>query len=763
MEAVVSDNSLSLKLLPPVTVPAARALNARMGEAVAARSIYRTDGATGVRETWAAVAHRVAFGNTLLHPADTVADKQYRAAEYGVLRDHLAQGRVLLSGRHLQHGDETQAHRPQEVFTNCSTAALSSLKFYLLLNGSGVGRAYHDAFMRVDWDQAPVVVNVLDPQHPDFTPTTRTPDWARMAYGDAAVYRDIAGAREVRWFRVPDSREGWAKAVELLEVMTWQRAHQGSVLVLDWSDVRPKGAPIRGMQDRPASGPAPAMEAIAHAVAAVRHQGMRPWKQAMVVDHYLAECVQVGGARRAARIAVKDYRDPDILEFINLKQHGGLWTSNNSIGVDQAFWRGVEAGEARCTAIFEAATRAQYEHGSGEPGFLNLDALETTRAGLAAYAARPGWCGSPRYTVEPDTEALLQQVAQAVVQYDYPMIVNPCGEIPLVALGGYCVIADVVPYHCATLDEVKDAFRAAARALIRVNRMPSFYHAEVERTNRIGVGFTGIHEFAWKFFGLGFRALLDLANPEAERFWLFLNECREAVEAEATAYATALGMAVPHTFTTVKPAGTTSKLYALTEGAHLAAMPCYLRWVQFHEDDPLVDTYAQQGYPVHRAVPAPAADGVAGYRHVSLVGFPTETLIATLGMGAALVTAAEATMAEQYQWVSLIETFWLGARGNQVSYTLKFDRSTVDFATYQQTIRTWQPKVRCISVMPADDWRITQQKYGYVPEEPITLAQYEAYMQDIDAVATGAAVGTPAMPELISEEHLQCGTGGCPI
>ena len=37
----------------------------------------------------------------------------------------------------------------------------------------------------------------------------------------------------------------------------------------------------------------------------------------------------------------------------------------------------------------------------------------------------------------------------------------------------------------------------------------------------------------------------------------------------------------PITVTTVKPAGTTSKLFGLTEGAHLPARRQYLRWVQF--------------------------------------------------------------------------------------------------------------------------------------------------------------------------------------
>ena len=55
-----------------------------------------------------------------------------------------------------------------EVFTNCATAIASFAKFYLLLNGSGVGRAYDDALMAVDWAEAPNLLLYLSPAHPDY-------------------------------------------------------------------------------------------------------------------------------------------------------------------------------------------------------------------------------------------------------------------------------------------------------------------------------------------------------------------------------------------------------------------------------------------------------------------------------------------------------------------------------------------------------------------------------------------------------------------
>ena len=54
-----------------------------------------------------------------------------------------------MSGRHLQHGDTNQSERNMEVFTNCATAPASFILFYLLLNGSGVGRTYDNDMMIV--------------------------------------------------------------------------------------------------------------------------------------------------------------------------------------------------------------------------------------------------------------------------------------------------------------------------------------------------------------------------------------------------------------------------------------------------------------------------------------------------------------------------------------------------------------------------------------------------------------------------------------
>lgn len=651
---------------------------------------------------------------------------------------------------------------------NCSTSAASFLLFYLLLNGSGVGRDYSDHMIQADLNYLPIVVLVIDMMHKD----------AQSGEITALTRRDaehLYAGRVIHVFEVPDSREGWAKALEKMELMAFNRVFRDDVLILDFSGVRHRGSPIAGMQGRPASGPGPLMSAISN-VAKLRDAGMAPWRAAMYADHYLAECVLVGGARRAARMATKYWKDKTVLDFVQLKRGGFLWSSNNSVLVDAEFWELVQADEApegklfswqHARAVFKALTEASYFDQTGEPGLINVDRLTWNAEGVEELLDG-NFAESDKYKLEFETLELTRSLVQAWVAGDYQVITNPCGEIVLASIGGYCVIADVVPFHAAYQtrlnadqfspqavnhlwdQDAESAFRVATRALIRTNLMNSLYQKEVRRTNRIGVGMTGFHEYAWARFGYGWK---DMVNEEKSKdFWLMVARFKRAVQDEARAYSEKLGVNVPHTNTTFKPAGTTSKLFGLTEGAHLPSMREYLRWVQFRNDDPLVDEYREKGYPIRK---------LQTYNGTTIVGFPTAPLICQLGMGEALVTAAEATPEEQYQYLRLIEKYWivgveedgvtpLEDRGNQVSYTLKYDPKVVGFEEFRRTLLEGQSDIRCCSVMPQAD----TSAYEYQPEQPVTKHEFEMI---------AAAIQQSEIKEEIGLEHVDCSSGACPI
>jgi adenosylcobalamin-dependent ribonucleoside-triphosphate reductase len=718
-----------------------RKLDGGMGMAVAKRTYLRqlVDKETGKEryETWAEVADRVAKGNTSLLKKIGGKAAKSRTSEMELLRKHISNGSILMSGRHLQHGDETQPDRNMEVFTNCSTASASYVLFYLLMNGSGVGRAYDDDMAVVNWDNMPEVRVVIDDSHPDFV-------WgfdesirdARHKYGES---------NSVHWFEVPDSREGWAQAVEMLEVMAYEKKFKDDVLILDFSKVRAKGEAIKGMQNRPSSGPKPLMNAI-QKVASIKGAGMSPWKQALFADHYLAECVLVGGARRSARIATKVWTDPEVFDFINIKRGGFLWSANNSVAVDDKFWK---QRNAHSKAVLEAIMKASYEDGTGEPGFINQHRLVQNDDGYQGYTDGK-YAESSKYQPLKRTEKLLSHLARNAGAKIYCQIPNPCGEISLNMLGGYCVIADVVPYYCPDLDAAEEAFRATTRALIRVNTMDCLYNREVKRTNRIGVGMTGIHEFAWNYFGLTFRDLIK--EEKSKDFWMTISRFKRAVVEEAAGYSEMIGSVTPHTNTTIKPSGTISKLFALTEGAHLPSMREYLRWVQYRSDDPAVRRYKEKGYPVKE---------LKSYTGSSAVGFPTQPLICRLDMGDRLVTAGEATPEEQYTWLMLLEKYWIVGvdeqgkplvdTGNQVSYTLKYDPKKVSYKEYAEMVRKYQGLIKCCSVMPQQD----ATAYEYQPEQPVTISEFMKVLNEIETDET--------LLEDIDYEHLKCDNGACPI
>jgi hypothetical protein len=94
------------------------------------------------------------------------------------------------------------------------------------------------------------------------------------------------------------------------------------------------------------------------------------------------------------------------------------------------------------------------------------------------------------------------------------------------------------------------------------------------------------------------------------------------------------------------PSGTVSKMFGLTEGAHL---PVNAGISAMGADEQTMTLsskqYEQLGYPVKK---------LQVYAGTTIVGFPTRPEICRLGMGDKLVTAAEATPEEQFIYLQLV-------------------------------------------------------------------------------------------------------------
>lgn len=786
-----------------------RPLEQGMGVAVARRSFFRGSD----NEDMGVVARRVARGNISL-----VDQSKVGVDEEELLVRAIQSGAVLTSGRHLQHGDENQHKRNLELFANCASAPLSFINFLFLLNGSGVGRLFDDALMNVNWHAAPELVIMLKHDHPDYPKTreqffrmgtefsllpfgTKLEDFSDEEYARVKAwvednivdqpqfYRDNPETNidsAVVYHRVKDSREGWAVGAELYEVMAWQ--HRAlDTLILDFTDLRENGAPIAGMQGRPASGPMSTIRAFLNIAAKVvnAEEQMELWEQAMRVDDFYSQEVQVGGARRAARLSGKSWRDKSIFKFIAIKANCGLWTSNNSVIVDSEFWARVLAWVSTPKAeranleeltlhaaeVFIKATEFAYLN--GEPGFINIDLMDDIKSGVAYE--RPVYdngqdIGCDRYPVTYGKE-LFVDVAKRSQKLRYPLILNPCGEISFSALGSYCLVGDIAPLMACPFDferrpggvlstrEAQDwddavelAGRLQARFLMRVNGMQAFFGEEVKRTERIGVSLTGIQEWAWARFGFSFDDLID--EQKSAPFWRLVERVSFAIKDEAPKYAAVLGIKAPVTVVTTKPSGSISKLYGLCEGAHLPAHIAYLRWVQFRgskdgngnwypDTDPLVIDYERRGFPVRT---------LSTYKGVAIVGFPTLPLLSSLMPAEKIVTASQASPADQYAYLRLLERYWLGERGGcQISYTIKLYKDRVSLSDFRRVVLENQPTVRCCTLMPT--LPESQLGYEYLPEQPLTIEEYEEVVSKIDSVAD----------QVVTEDDLRCMAGVCPL
>lgn len=174
----------------------------------------------------------------------------------------------------------------------------------------------------------------------------------------------------------------------------------------------------------------------------------------------------------------------------------------------------------------------------------------------------------------------------------------------------------------------------------------------------------------------------------------------------------------------------------------------WLRWVQYDKNNPLIQEYIQRGYPVQT---------LKSYPNTVIVGFPTKSGMLDLLPESDVVLAGQATIDEQYAWVKLIEENWLDTKGQQVSYTCKYDPRITSYDELYESIRINQRNVKCFTIMP----QIDQSAYEYQPEELISKLTYDGWIQHIEA--RHKAANLDHIQEDIDLEGLVCAGGACPI
>lgn len=467
-------------------------------------------------ETWTDTIRRVVEGNINLSHLPV-------SEEEGEMLFHLFWTmQALPPGRGLWTGGIPGI--PSDARYNCWYTTLNSIDDWCwtanqLMLGGGVGVGLQDI------EQLPVIAGG----------NARFAVWCRADHENVVEVGPndksfLNGSTPV--FRVPDSREGWVEALRRVLIA----AYEGKDLIVDVSDVRHRGLPIRTFGGV-ACGPGPLTHLLRSAWNIIRGAAGRRLTSVECLDitNFVGFCVKSGNVRRSALIVLgyaydQEFRDAK-KDMAAVQSH--RHTSNNSLLLRT--WD--EVHNLDYTALVHDMTVA----GTGEPGILNLPLV---------WKTDPGARG-----------------------------VNPCGEQALHDREA-CNLAEVFPAQFLPGTDPAMAFRLVTRYCLRQRLTPLLDSKSQEvgtRNMRVGVGIGGLCDFDW-------------SNEQLASWYC---DCR----GEADSYAADLKVAKPITVTTVKPSGTISLLNGSSPGIHAPFAPHYIRRARFAINDPMVPALMEAGVP----------------------------------------------------------------------------------------------------------------------------------------------------------------------
>jgi len=400
-------------------------------------------------------------------------------------------------------------------------------------------------------------------------------------------------------FVVEDTREGW---VDLIRTVLNSFVGKGYYpCSIDYSQVRPLGAPIKGFGGV-ASGPGPLKTLVGNLTALLTVDDVTKISSSQIVDifNYIGKCVVAGGVRRTAEIM---FGDPSDTEFVELKQdkealYDRRWASNNSVfgtvGMDYS---------SLVPLIAE----------NGEPGVIWLDTMR-------AYG---------RLADQPDYRDVRVMGS------------NPCSEQSLESFE-LCCLVETFPAHHDTLEDFQRTLKFAFLYAKTVTLVPTHdmrTNAVMMRNKRIGCSMSGIVQAINKH---GRRNYLQWCDTG----YAFLQEVDEL-------YSEWLCVATSRKLTSVKPSGTVSLLCGATPGIHYPHSEYYIRNIRVQETSPLVQLCRDAGYPVEE-------DEYSD--HTFVVSFPVREKNFTKGKEDATIWEQFANAAAMQRWwadnqVSITVTF----------------------------------------------------------------------------------------------------------
>ncbi len=479
-----------------------------------------------------------------------------------------------------------------------------------------------------------------------------------------------------------DSAEAWAKLIgKLLNPPT----NRITRLVLDFTEVRGAGSRLRGY-GWICNGSRPLIDAVLRIHEILNRKAGQLLDEIDILDIF-NHIGTVLSSRRSAEIALLDYGSPRWLEFAEAKLN--YWEdgnehrrqSNNTL----LFWNQPNSGTI--SGLLHSAL-----HG-GDPGFAN---------GEAARRRAPWFDGC-----------------------------NPCAEILLPSRGFCNLVTACVPAFGKDLASLERAIYLLARANYRqtcVDLDDGLLSPEWDQTNQAlrlcGTSLSGLAQAEW---------LIDYD----------IHRLRNAATTGAYSMADELDLPRPKAVTTIKPEGTSSKVFNCTEGIHKPLGRYLFNWINYSKHDLLVEAHRTAGYTV---IDNPYEQDNAlicfpvDYKGVRLGGTPERPIN----------TDSAVVQLERYKrWVTL----WAD---HNVSCTISMSKEEIPEVT-DWLLKNWDNYV-AVSFLPRTT-NLTAKEAGhkYLPQEVVSKDQFDDYSKALRPVDY---TGVTGIHDLTSAD---CANGVCPV
>jgi len=717
------------------------------------------------RETWNEACNRtlqglVKLGGFTLKEAATVSRLQEKQIAFP-------------SGRWLWVGGTPWSEAPENYpgVYNCNSTAITDWHAFgqlanLAMMGCGTGAVLESKYI----EQLPEICSSLKVTVLDNLGTLEK----QFRKQDTEVVGPFLEAPRYL-IRVGDSRQGWVKAyTALLELSS--SAPKGELnVVVDLSNVRPAGEPLKGFGgvSNPVLLPG-LFPAIARVLNNATGRKLNAVECCLIIDE-AAKVIVAGNIRRSAGMKQGGAED-----YLFAEAKFNLWRQD-----EEGNW-GIDPERdalrmSNHTRVFHCkpgvkdcidSVRNQYFSGEGAIQWAgeavaraNYDLLSTLpikREFLRAYnrGKAKEWLKA-RY---PSLDS--QELEHRLARYG----LNPCGEI--IGSNFFCNLSEI---HLNQIDPhdyqtQEDAFKAGAlsvAALLHHKFTDPRYQYSRQIDPIVGVSFTGLFDFFVQAFGVDWLRWWEEGRPNNEQGLEFqrleqeyLTWWRDIVHGEVWGYCDRHKLRRPNRCTTVQPSGSKSLLTGASPGWHPPKAQRFIRRITFRKNDPVALACIDYGYNV---VPSQSDKDEKGNLLDDpfdprcsewLVELPVEVDWANLP-GCDDIDISKFSALAQFDFYMQVQRHY--ATHNS-SATIELRESEIEAlgTRIYRAIRDDEGYISAALLARFDDL----QTFPRLPFEPVDKATYEACMEGV-LKRRKIADFYQALNQYDSGEMLEAGPAGC--